>query len=48
MQPVTPAQAWSEEVNKMTKTQGALIPGDIAQKVIQYLETHYTPETWKR
>ena len=48
MQPVMPAQAWSDEVNKMRKTYGASIPDDTAQKIIQYLGTHYTPETRKR
>jgi hypothetical protein len=48
MQPVMPAQAWSDEVNKMRKTFGASIPDDTAQKIIQYLGSHYTPETRKR
>jgi hypothetical protein len=48
MQPVMPAQAWSDEVNKMRKTYGASIPDETAQKIIQYLGTHYTPETRKR
>ena len=48
MQPVMPAQAWTDEVNKMRKTFGASIPDDTAQKIIQYLGSHYTPETRKR
>lgn len=48
MQPVMPAQAWADEVNKMRKTFGANIPDDTAQRIIQYLGTHYTPETRKR
>jgi hypothetical protein len=48
MQPALPAQAWSDEVNKMRKTFGASIPDDTAQKIIQYLGSHYTPETRKR
>lgn len=48
MQPPLSAQAWSDEVNKMRKTFGASIPDDTAQKIIQYLGTHYTPETRKR
>jgi cytochrome c5 len=48
MQPVMPAQAWADEVNKMMKTYGASIPDDTAQKIIQYLGTHYTPETRTR
>jgi|ERR1700689_3645320 len=48
MQPVMPAQAWADEVTKMRKTFGASIPDDTAQKIIQYLGSHYTPETRKR
>jgi hypothetical protein len=48
MQPPLPAQAWSDEVNKMRKTFGASIPEDTAQRIIQYLGSHYTPETRKR
>jgi hypothetical protein len=48
MQPPLPAQAWSDEVTKMRKTYGASIPDDTAQKIIQYLGSHYTPEMRKR
>jgi mono/diheme cytochrome c family protein len=48
MQPPLPADAWAAEVNKMIKTYGASIPADDAQKIIGYLQTHYTPETRKR
>ena len=48
MQPALPAQAWADEVNKMRKTFGASIPDDTAQKIIEYLGSHYTPETRKR
>jgi hypothetical protein len=48
MQPPLSAQAWSDEVNKMRKTFGESIPDDTAQRIIQYLGTHYTPETRKR
>jgi len=48
MQPALPAQAWADEVNKMRKTFGVSIPDDTAQKIIQYLGSHYTPETRKR
>jgi hypothetical protein len=48
MQPALPAQAWADEVNKMRKTFGASVPDDTAQKIIQYLGAHYTPETRKR
>lgn len=47
MQPVLPANAWADEVNKMIKTYGAPIPGDAAQNIIAYLQSHYTPETRK-
>jgi mono/diheme cytochrome c family protein len=47
MQPPLPAGAWADEVNKMVKTYGASVPGDAAQKIIQYLGSHYTPETRK-
>ena len=47
MQPVLPAGAWSDEVNKMIKTYGAPVPDDAAQKIIAYLQSHYTPETRK-
>jgi hypothetical protein len=48
MQPPLPAQGWADEVTKMRKTYGASIPEDTSQKIIQYLGTHYTPETRKR
>jgi hypothetical protein len=48
MQPPLSADAWAAEVTKMRKTFGADIPDEVAQKVIQYLGTHYTPETRKR
>jgi hypothetical protein len=48
MQPVLPAQAWADEVNKMRKTFGASIPDDTAERIVQYLASHYTPETRKR
>jgi mono/diheme cytochrome c family protein len=48
MQPPLAAQGWADEVTKMRKTYGASIPEDTSQKIIQYLGTHYTPETRKR
>lgn len=48
MQPPLPAGAWSDEVNKMRNTYGASILPEAAQKIIQYLGSHYTPETRKR
>ena len=48
MQPVMPAQAWADEVNKMRKTFGASISDDAAQRIIDYLGSHYTPETRKQ
>jgi hypothetical protein len=47
MQPPLPANVWSDEVNKMIKVHGASIPDDATQKIIQYLQAHYTPETRK-
>jgi len=48
MQPPLSADAWAAEVTKMRKTFGADIPDEVAQKVTQYLGSHYTPETRKR
>jgi hypothetical protein len=48
MQPAMPAQEWADEVNKMIKIYGAPVSDDAAKKIIQYLGTHYTPETRKR
>ncbi len=48
MQPPLPAAAWAAEVQKMINTYGASIPDDAKRKIIQYLETHFTPETRKR
>ena len=48
MQPPLPAQGRADEVTKMRKTYGASIPEDTSQKIIQYLGSHYTPETRKR
>jgi mono/diheme cytochrome c family protein len=48
MQPPLPVGAWADEVNKMVKTFGASVPGDDVQKIIEYLQTHYTPETRTR
>ncbi len=47
MQPPLPAATWDAEVHKMVKTYGAQISDADAQKVIQYLQAHYTPETRK-
>ena len=48
MQPPLPAATWESEVNKMNKTFGANIPEGVSQKILQYLQTHYTPETRKQ
>ena len=42
MQPPLPADTWTAEVNKMVKAYGASIPDDSTQKIIQYLQSHYT------
>jgi hypothetical protein len=44
MQPPLPAATWEAEVNKMNKTLGAAIPEDSTQKIIRYLQAHYTVE----
>ena len=48
MQAPLPAATWEAEFNKMIKTYGASIPDDSSQKIIRYLQAHYTPETRKR
>ena len=48
MQPPLPAATWETEVNKMNKSFGAAIPEDTTQKIILYLQAHYTPETRKQ
>jgi hypothetical protein len=48
MQPPLPAATWEAEVNKMNKTFGAAIPEDNSQKIILYLQTHYTVENRKQ
>ena len=44
MQPPLPAATWEAEVNKMNKIFGAAIPDDSTQKIILYLQAHYTAE----
>jgi hypothetical protein len=48
MQPPLPADTWTDEVNKMVKTYGASIPDDATQKILRYLQSHYTPENRKK
>ena len=48
LQPPLPAEVWAAEVNKMVKVYGASIPEDSTQKIITYLQSHYTPETRKK
>ena len=48
LQPPLPAATWEAEVNKMRKAFGAPIPESSAVKIIQYLQSHYTPETRKQ
>ena len=48
MQPPLPAATWKGEVEKMIKTFGAPIQEAQAAEIIQYLQTHYTPETRKQ
>lgn len=48
MQPPLPAATWEAEVNKMNKTFGAAIPDENTQKIIRYLQSHYTAESRKQ
>lgn len=48
MQPPLPAQTWAAEVTKMVKVMGQAIPDDAQAQIIEYLQSHYTPETRKR
>lgn len=48
MQPPLLAATWESEVNKMNKTFGAGIPEDSTQKIILYLQAHYTAENRKQ
>jgi mono/diheme cytochrome c family protein len=48
MQPPLPANVWAAEVDKMLKTYGASIPEGSTEKIITYLQSHYTPETRKK
>ena|ERR1700722_3532024 len=48
MRPPISAQAWAREVNLMRGFYGASISDGTAQKIVQYLGSHYTPETVKR
>ena len=48
MQPPLPAATWEAEVIKMNKTFGAAIPDENTQKIILYLQSHYTPDTRKQ
>ena len=48
MQPPLPAATWEAEINKMKKSFGAEIPDDSTQKIILYLQAHYTVENRKR
>lgn len=47
MQAPLPAATWEAEVGKMRKIFGAPIPDAPAARIIQYLQSHYTPETRK-
>ena len=44
MQPPLPTATWEAEVDKMNKTFGAAIPDESRQKIIMYLQAHYTVE----
>jgi hypothetical protein len=48
MRPPISAQAWEHEVNMMRGFYGVSISDSTAKKIVQYLGSHYTPETLKR
>jgi hypothetical protein len=48
MRPPLSAQSWAREVNLMRGFYGASISDGTAQRIVQYLGSHYTPETVKR
>jgi hypothetical protein len=48
MQPPLPAATWAAEVTKMNKAYGAGISDADADKIIHYLQAHYSPETRKQ
>jgi hypothetical protein len=47
MQPPLPRATWEGEVNRMNKTFGAAIPDEITQKIILYLQLHYSVDNRK-
>jgi len=48
MQPPLPSATWEAEVQKMDNTFGAAIPPEAKQKIVRYLQAHYTTETRKK
>jgi len=48
MQPPLTHDQWAAEVTKMVKTFGIAIPDSDQTTIINYLATHYTPETRKK
>ena len=48
MQPPLSAATWEAEANKMNKAFGAAIPDDNTQRIILYLQAHYTAENRKQ
>jgi len=48
MQPPLTHDQWAAEVTKMVKTFGSQIPEADQPKIINYLATHYSPETRKK
>jgi mono/diheme cytochrome c family protein len=47
MQPPLPGATWAAEVDKMDKVFGGQFPADVHQRIVTYLQSHYTPETRK-
>jgi cytochrome c5 len=48
MQPPLPGATWEHLVDKMIATFGAPIPEPAAKTIVEYLKSHYTPETRKQ
>ncbi|HVN08621.1 MAG TPA: sulfide dehydrogenase [Patescibacteria group bacterium] len=48
MQPPLSRDQWAAEVTKMVKTFGIQIPEEDQPRIVNYLATHYSPETRKK
>ncbi len=45
MQSPLPKDVWDAEVTKMVKVMGASLPEGVQPRILNYLDSHYTPET---